>query len=209
MNMTIIGASDSFARGLAVWAVASGHHVTVVGFNRSQAETLVTTIRGAKPSDPSDPLVGHVVLLAMPYDCVLDAWGFYGRQLDGKIVVDVTTPIDRDRFEPIHPEAGSVAQEIAKGRPAARIVKAFHPAFAGPPITDGATPGERNEVFLASDDAEAKRVVARLFTDGGLHPIDVGPLRRAREIEGAGYIDAARRASFASRPAAGRTRAAS
>ena len=209
MNMTIIGASDSFARGLAEWAVASGHHVTVVGFNRSQAETLVTTIRGAKPSDPSDPLVDNVVFLAMPYDCVLDAWGFYDGQLDGKIVVDVTTPIDRDRFEPIHPEAGSVAQEIAAGTPAARIVKVFHPAFAVPPIVDGATAVERNEVFLASDDVEAKRVVAQLFAAGGLHPIDLGPLRRAREMEAAGYLEAARRASIASGPATGRTRVAS
>jgi len=116
MNLTIIGASGSFARGLAEWAVASGHNVTVVGFNRGQAETLTTTIRGAGPLDPSDPLMDNDVFPAMPCDRVLDAWGFYAGQLDAKIVVDVTTPIDRDRSELIRPEAGSVAQEIAARR---------------------------------------------------------------------------------------------
>ena len=43
-------------------------------------------------------------------------------------------------------------------------------------------------MLLAGDDAEAKRRVAKLFKDGGLLPIDVGPLRRARELETVGYL---------------------
>ena len=37
--------------------------------------------------------------------------------------------------------------------------------------------------FLAGDDVEAKHLIAQLFDEGGLHPINVGPLRVARELE--------------------------
>ena len=30
MNITLIGASDMFARGFAAWAVATGNNVTIV-----------------------------------------------------------------------------------------------------------------------------------------------------------------------------------
>ena len=36
---------------------------------------------------------------------------------------------------------------------------------------------------LAGDDAGAKSQVAELVRDGGLRPVDTGPLRRARELE--------------------------
>jgi predicted dinucleotide-binding enzyme len=38
-------------------------------------------------------------------------------------------------------------------------------------------------VFLAGDDARAKAQVAALVSDGGMRPVDTGPLRRARELE--------------------------
>ena len=46
-------------------------------------------------------------------------------------------------------------------------------------------------MLLAGDDAEAKRRVAKLFKDGGLLPIDVGPLQRTRELEAVGYLHVA------------------
>ncbi|HUO32183.1 MAG TPA: hypothetical protein VMU80_23395 [Bryobacteraceae bacterium] len=121
---------------------------------------------------------------------MLDARDFYGKQLDGKIVVDLTTPIEVATLEPIYSEAGSAAQEISKTRPGARVLKVFHPMFVG------ATPPEQNaekvrQVLLAGDDGEAKRRIAQLFDDGGLLAIDVGPLRRARELEAVGYLHVA------------------
>ena len=44
------------------------------------------------------------------------------------------------------------------------------------------------DVFIAGDDADAKETVAGLARDGGLNPIDTGPLRRARELERLGFL---------------------
>jgi 8-hydroxy-5-deazaflavin:NADPH oxidoreductase len=43
-------------------------------------------------------------------------------------------------------------------------------------------------VLIAGDDAAAKDKVARLASDGGLRPIDVGPLARAQQLEQLGFL---------------------
>ena len=187
MNVTIIGASDAFARGLATWAVAAGHNVSVVGFNLAQATALASTIKGAQPKGPSDSLTDTLIFVAMPFNCVLDAGNFYGKQFDGKIVVDVTTPINPDTVEAIIPEAGSVAEEIAKMHPTAKVVKAFNPRFSGALVAGENSGEEADEVLLAGDDFQAKRTVAQFFNQGGLRATDLGPLRRAGELEAAGH----------------------
>ena len=44
--------------------------------------------------------------------------------------------------------------------------------------------GQKLDVFIAGDDADAKAKVAQIVTDGGMRAIDAGPLSRARQIEG-------------------------
>jgi hypothetical protein len=170
--------------------------VAIVGPSRGQAEAFAKKINAATATGPHDPIVDNVIFLAMPYNCVLDARDFYGRQLDGRIVVDLTTPIDFETFEPIHPEAGSAAQEITKARPGARVVKAFNPMFVGPWEPEQNSTQQTRDVFLAGDDVEAKHLIAQFFDVGGLRPIDVGPLQRARELEAAGYLSIAARLSL-------------
>ena len=134
-----------------------------------------------------DPLVGDVVVLAVWYGAVGDVLGRYGSQLDGKVVVDITNPLDVDAFEPITVQAGSGAQETAAAAPGARVVKAFNTTFAGT-LLEGQIAGQPLDVLIASDDMEAKATVSRLASDGGLRPVDAGPLKRARELEALGYL---------------------
>jgi predicted dinucleotide-binding enzyme len=45
-----------------------------------------------------------------------------------------------------------------------------------------------DRVLMAGDDDDAKRKVAQLVSEGGVRPPDVGPLRRARELEQFGFL---------------------
>jgi predicted dinucleotide-binding enzyme len=67
------------------------------------------------------------------------------------------------------------------------VVKAFNTTFAGT-LVAGAVEGLPLDVFVASDSDEAKAAVVSFVTDAGLRPIDVGPLRRARELEGFQFV---------------------
>jgi predicted dinucleotide-binding enzyme len=66
-------------------------------------------------------------------------------------------------------------------------VKAFNTTFAGT-LTQGQVAGQTLDVLIAGDDEDAKAQVAALARDGGLNPIDVGPQKRARELEAAGLL---------------------
>jgi predicted dinucleotide-binding enzyme len=48
--------------------------------------------------------------------------------------------------------------------------------------------GQPLDVLIAGDDEAAKDAVATLARDGGLNPIDVGVVRRARELEALGLL---------------------
>ena len=46
-------------------------------------------------------------------------------------------------------------------------------------------------MFLAGDDETAKDTVKQLVRDGGLRPVDAGPLALAHHVEALGYLNMA------------------
>src|SRR5687768_16901604 len=114
MDITIIG-TGNMARGIATRALAGGHAVTLRGTAPDKAQALAAELPGSvETGAASDPLSGDVAVLAIPYDAVEDVLVTYGGQLDGKVVVDITNPVDFSTFAPLEIEAGSAAQEIAQ-----------------------------------------------------------------------------------------------
>ncbi|WP_228313097.1 NADPH-dependent F420 reductase [Streptomyces fungicidicus] len=108
--------------------------------------------------------------------------------LAGKVVVDISNPVDFSTFDSLVVEPGtSAAEQIAAAAPGARVVKAFKTTFAGP-LVAGEVAGRPLDVFVAGDDDDAKRSVSELVSSAGLRPLDVGPLRRARELEGFQFL---------------------
>ena len=130
-----------------------------------------------------------MVVLAIWYEPARSAVEQYGDQLDGKVIVDITNPVDVESFDGlVTPADSSAAEELAKLAPdGAQVVKAFNTTFAGT-LVEGEVAGQPLDVFIAGDDADAKKTVASLARAGGLNPIDTGPLRRARELERLGFL---------------------
>ena len=111
-----------------------------------------------------------------------------GDRLAGKVVVDITNPLNQT-FDGLATAPGtSAAEEVAATMPAGtRVVKAFNTTFSGT-LVEGRVAGQPLDVLIAGDDEEAKGRVAQLVRDGGLRAIDVGPLERARQLEGLGFL---------------------
>ena len=188
MEITIIG-TGNMARAVGSRAVAGGHDVTLLGTEQEKAEALAGELGGSvRAGTASDPISGDVVVLAVWYPVTREVVERYGDELEGKVVVDISNPIDVDAFERIVPEAGSGAEELAAAAPNARVVKAFNTTFAGTLAGGGNVAGQPLDVFVASDDEDAKRTVSSLVEDAGLRAVDAGPLRRARELEALGYL---------------------
>ncbi|MCA1703597.1 MAG: NADPH-dependent F420 reductase [Actinobacteria bacterium] len=187
MDVTIIG-TGNMGKALAARTLAGGHRVTLLGTALEKAEGVAQELSGdIRAGTVGDPIAGDVVVLALWYPAVSDVLARYGDQLAGKVVVDITNPIDPEAFEPLELEAGSAAAEIADKVPGAMVVKAFNTTFART-LTEGQVGGQALDVFLASDDEGAKGVVSELVRDGGLRPVDAGPLARAHELEALGFL---------------------
>jgi 8-hydroxy-5-deazaflavin:NADPH oxidoreductase len=187
MDITVIG-TGNMGRAIATRALAGGHTVTLLGHEPGTAEALAGELSGdVQTGNVGDPLTDDVVVLAVWYQVLDDVLGRYGDQLAGKVVVDITNPIDPEAFEPLTVEAGSAAAEIAQKASGARVVKAFNTTFAGT-LVAGEVAGQPLDVLLAGDDEEAKNTVRRLVEDSGLRAVDAGPLARAHELEALGFL---------------------
>jgi 8-hydroxy-5-deazaflavin:NADPH oxidoreductase len=189
MNVTIIG-TGNMARGIGSRLVAGGHRVTVLGKAVEAAEEVLRDLDAgdaASAGRSGDPIGDEVVVLAVYYPDAMAAVEQYGDQLDGKVVVDITNPVNETFDGLVTPPDGSAAQELAAAASGARLVKAFNTTFATT-LREGEVTGQPLDVFLAGDDEDAKATVAQLAEDGGLRPVDAGPLKRARELEAAGLL---------------------
>ena len=190
MDITIIG-TGNMARGIATRALAGDNRVTLLGTSIEKAQALADELSGdVRAGQAGDPLSGDVVVLAVWYQAIDDVLRRYEGELDGKVVVDITNPVDTETYAPLSIEAGSVAQEIAARVTGAKVVKAFNTTFAST-LVSGQVAGEQLDLLLASDDEEAKNVVSRLAADGGMRPIDAGPLSLAHQLEALGYLNIA------------------
>jgi predicted dinucleotide-binding enzyme len=189
MDVTIIG-TGNMARAIGTRLVEGGHHVTVLGKEPGDAEAVVKELAGhgsAQAGHSGDDIADDVVVLAVYYPDAKATVEQYGDDLSGKVLIDITNPVNETYDGLVTPPDGSAAQELAASAPGARVVKAFNTTFAGT-LIDGQVAGQPLDVFLAGDDDEAKDTVSKLVEDGGLRPIDAGPLRRARELEASGLL---------------------
>lgn len=192
MDVTIIG-TGNMARAIGARALAGGHGLTIVGKDEQMAQEALTALSeaGAEGKISSavsgDELSGDLVVLALYFDDARAAVEHYGDQLSGKVVVDITNPVNESFDALVVPPDGSATQELAGIAGGARFVKAFNTTFANT-VKSGEVAGQKLDVLIAGDDAEAKQAVATLARDGGLNPIDVGALRRARELEALGLL---------------------
>jgi predicted dinucleotide-binding enzyme len=195
VNVTIIGAGN-MARGIATRMLVGGNSVTLVGRNPEKVGDLASQLRGAGKSGattktaPYGTAIGdEVVLLAVPFSADVSIVKEYGDKLRNKVIVDISTPFNPAYDGLVTAPDTSAAEETAKVAPSGtKVVKAFATNFART-LAAGGVAGQPLDVFIAGDDAQAKAVVAELISAGGLRPLDVGLLQRARQLEGLHLIN--------------------
>ena len=169
-RISIIG-TGTMGQAISALAVKAGN--TVELFNSSSGDK---------------PVTGDIVVLAVPYPAIADVIAKRGDQLAGKVVVDITNPVNFETFDGLTvPADSSATAEIAAELPESRVIKAFNTNFAAT-LTSGTTGGLPTTVLIAGDDADAKALLADLAGAAGLRAIDAGGLKRARELEAVGFL---------------------
>lgn len=185
-TIAVIGTGD--VGGALGPEFASLGHVIIYGSRNPSSEKVAALVERTGPdSRAASPLEAavkaEIVVLAVPGMRVKEVVAGQG-DLSGKIIVDPTNPlVRRDDGKPGIGIDGSNAEIIQAAAPGADVVKAFN-TLGWRTMVDPKSTGGPVSIPLVGDSSEAKARIAEIVASMDLEPIDVGPLRNARHVEG-------------------------
>lgn len=178
MKIGIIGAGN-IGKAAAKLFVRAGREVAVSNSRgpetlRDLISSLGPNARAATPEEAA--AFGDVVLEAIPFGRYRE---LPAAALAGKIVVTASNYYPQRDGE-LDLGGRSQSELVAAHLKGARVVKAFNTIYFEHLRTQG-DPSRplpaRRAIFIAGDDAEAKRVVSNLIEEIGFAPVDTGTLR--------------------------------
>lgn len=191
-TIAVIGGTGKEGPGLALRWARSGQYQVIIGsrqqekaervaaeLNARLGEELVHGMINAGAAEAAD-----LAVLTVPYSAHVPTLESIRAGLSGKILVDVTVPLQPPKVSRVHIPAGGSASAEAQATlgDEVRVVAAFQ--------NIGATHLEEPEqpidcdVLVCGDDKEAKAEAIALAEAAGMRGLDAGPLQNAVVIEG-------------------------
>jgi predicted dinucleotide-binding enzyme len=185
MKYAIIGSGEI---GTALARAFARKNIEVAIANSRGPETLASLREELGPSvfpqSVEDAFEAEMIFLAVPFAAHHDVAKQFKpknvfpdfvppRPWNGKIIVDVTNAFQ------VAPEElrGLLSSEaVSKAFVGARLVKAFNHLPAAQLGTNPSLDGQRQAVFVSSNDANASATVAAIATQLGFAPVEVGKL---------------------------------
>jgi hypothetical protein len=186
MLVNIVG-SGNMARALTARAAFGDHQVRMMNPHLEAARSLASDLR-ERFSGSDIQVVDRIgeadlTVLAVHYPAVVEVAESLRDDLADQVVVDISNPVDQTTFDAlVVPPGTSAAEQVQQAAPRARVVKAFNTIFADL-LEAGEGAGEPLDVLIAGDDDAAKLMVSQFASSADMRPLDMGPLRRARELE--------------------------
>jgi len=174
VRIAIIGAGN-VGGGLARAFRAVGHDVIFGVRDPASAKTraALDAAPGATATGAAEAVRGaDVVVFALRWDAAAQTIPTIGA-LDGRIVIDAMNRFGTPR---------STAEDLVELLPGAKVAKCFNTIGA----ENFATARDRAvkaAMFVAGDDADAKRAALDLAAEIGFQAEDAGPLANARALE--------------------------
>jgi hypothetical protein len=177
-SIAIIGGTGKEGRGLAARWARAGHRVLVGSRDPDRARQAAADLAelvgaGVEGGGNADVAAGaEIVVLATPFEGVLDTVGGFEGALAGKLVVSAVVPMRFVDGRPLIDEVpeGSAAQAVAARLPRSRVAAAFHTVSA------------KSLLDIADDQAD-REVVLGLCADIGARGVVAGPLSLAHYVE--------------------------
>lgn len=191
MRIAVIGGTGKEGRALALRLAATGEEEVLIGsrqeekaraaaeaVNRQVGRTAVVGMENRAAARAAD-----LVILCVPYAAHEETLRALASDLQGKILVDTTVPLDpRDPLQLRRRSEHSAAEEaqalLGEG---VKVVAALQ-NVSSVALRDLERP-IACDVLVCGEDAAAKDVVIALIRRVGMRAWDAGPLRLARAVE--------------------------
>ncbi len=184
MKIAVIGVGNVGSVLGKAWA-AKGHEV-LYGARDPKSQKAQAAVKNSGANARADTAKNaaesaEVIVLAVPFGEAEKVVRELG-SLKGKVLLDVTNPLTADFSGLSVGHTDSAGEKVARAAKDARVVKVFNSTGAGN-MANPIYKGSPLTMAYAGDDAEAKKVVAKLVADVGFEPLDAGPLKNARLLE--------------------------
>jgi predicted dinucleotide-binding enzyme len=128
-----------------------------------------------------------VIIPAIYFNSLKEFFQTYAKELEGKIIVDVSNPIAPDAnggFKKIVGEQESAGQILSSLIPkSAKLVKAFGTLGAGSLAGAAFASPERKVLFYASDNTNNNPQIEEVISSSGFEPFHVGGIDQSIRIE--------------------------
>jgi NADPH-dependent F420 reductase len=191
-TIAVIGGTGREGPGLALRWAKSGRYQVIIGSRQQEKAERVAAELNARLGrnlirgmvNPDAAAAADMVVLTVPYSAHVPILESIRAGLRGKILVDVTVPLQPPKVSQVYiPPGGSAAAEAqALLGSDARVVAAFQNVGAAH-LQDPDHPIE-SDVLVCGDDKEAKAEVIALAQAAGMRGLDAGPLQNAVVVEG-------------------------
>lgn len=172
--------------------VALGHEVKMgsrsAGNEKARAWAEAAGANASTGSFADAAAHGELLFLCTAGSAVTEALAAAGAaNLAGKVLIDVTNPLDFSRGMPPTPFAGntnSLGEQIQAAYPETKVVKTLNTVNCQLMVDPSRVPGD-HDVFISGDDREAKGRVIEILRGwfGWKHVIDLGDITTARGTE--------------------------
>jgi hypothetical protein len=192
MRIGIVGGTGREGRGLALRWAAAGHEVVLGSRDAARAGEKARELGATLPegghritggTNEEAAAAGEVTLLTVPYAAHAETLKGVRAQLAGRILVDITVPLQPPKVTQVHLPPGNAAalETQAIVDPSTRVVAALHHVSSA----HLGEPGHAIDcdVLVCGDDEAARGIVIGLLADLGLRGLDAGVLRNAVALE--------------------------
>jgi NADPH-dependent F420 reductase len=191
-TIAVIGGTGKEGPGLALrWAKSRQYQVIIGSRQQEKAERVAAELNARLGEDlvrgminPDAAEAADLVALTVPYSAHPPTLESIRSGLTGKILVDVTVPLQPPKVTRVHIPAGGSATAEAQALLGddVRVVAAFQ-NIGTIHLRDPDQPIDC-DVLVCGDDEEAKAEAIALAAAAGMRGLDAGPLQNAVVVEG-------------------------
>jgi predicted dinucleotide-binding enzyme len=191
MKIGVLG-SGMVGNTLGTKLVSLGHEVRMgsrEADNKAAGEWVKKAGLGASQGTFADAATfGEIVFVCLRGDVSLSVVKSASTKLQGKIVVDVSNPLDVSKGmpSPLLPDlvnTNSLGEAVQKLLPESSVVKALNTVNCEVMVNPSLVKGE-SDIFISGNDPGAKKKVTEILRSfGWKNPIDLGDITSARATE--------------------------
>jgi NADPH-dependent F420 reductase len=192
MRIGIVGGTGREGRGLGLRWARAGHAVVLGSREEARARARAEELSAAVPAGTGSIEGGSnehaidgadVVVLSVPYSAHAETLRSLAPRLAGRIVVDITVPLQPPKVAQVHLPEGTAAALEAQAilGPEAKVVATLHHVSSA--HLGDADHAVDCDVLVCSDDPRAMETALGLIKELGVRAFDAGPLRNAVALE--------------------------